>query len=121
MEINITEEKNNALFSRREIKGTVEAEITPSRAEILIALAKKFSVPEENIKIKGIRSRYGSKVFNIESNLYSSKDEKDAVEIQKKKEQPKAALTKVEEVKIEEPAEAEEIKPEEKSEKQTEQ
>ncbi len=87
MELKILEEKNNNLFDRREIKSVVEAEITPSRKEILDVLAEKYKVPKENIKIKGIRGKFGSKTFAVEANIYSSKETREKVELKKKKEQ----------------------------------
>ena len=86
MEFKITEEKENALFDRKEIRGFVESEIVPSRAETLKILSKKFKVPLENIKIKKIAGKFGSKTFNIEANIYSSKQDKDSIELKKKKE-----------------------------------
>lgn len=80
-------EKENALFGRKEILGVLESEITPSRLEALKVISEKFKVPEENIKIKGIKGKFGSKVFNIEANVYSSKENKDLTELKKKKEQ----------------------------------
>lgn len=86
IKLNILEEKDNELFNRKEIKATAEAEITPSREEVMKALAEKFSIPEENIKIKGIHGKFGSKTFSIEANLYVSAEEKEQIEIKKKKE-----------------------------------
>jgi len=86
MEIKIIEEKENGLFGRKEIKGEVVSEVTPSRTEILAVLAKKFSTPEENVKIRGIHGKFGSKTFEVTANIYSSREEKDIVEIKKKKE-----------------------------------
>ncbi|HEB47080.1 MAG TPA: hypothetical protein ENI22_01275 [Candidatus Pacearchaeota archaeon] len=87
MELKILEEKNNELFDRKEIKSVVEAEITPSRKEILDVLAEKYKVPKENIKIKGIHGKFGSKTFAVEANIYSSKETREKVELKKKKEQ----------------------------------
>jgi ribosomal protein S24E len=86
MSLKILEEKNNALFKRKEVKATLESEITPSRSNILELLSKHFSVSPENIKIRAIRGNFGIKVFNIEANIYESVEEKNIVEIKKKKE-----------------------------------
>ena len=85
-ELKILEEKENPLFNRKEIKGSIESEIAPSRAEILEILSKKFSVPAENIKVKKILGKFGSKTFNVEANIYSSEKDKDSIELKKKKE-----------------------------------
>ncbi len=86
MELQISEEKNNALFKRKEITATAEAESTPSREEVLKVLTEKFSVPVENIKIKGIHGKFGSKTFNIQANIYEFAEDKETIEIKKKKE-----------------------------------
>lgn len=86
MEFKLTEEKENGLFGRKEVAGTIEADTTPSREQVLKVLAAKFSVPEENVKIKGIHGKFGSKTFDVQANIYSSVEEKDSVEIKKKKE-----------------------------------
>ncbi|MBU2503944.1 MAG: hypothetical protein KJ879_02735, partial [Nanoarchaeota archaeon] len=99
MELKITTEKENALFGRKEVAGTIESEITPSRVDTLKALSEKFKVLEGNIKIKGINGKFGSKTFQIEANIYSSEEEKDKTELKKKKDAP--APVKQEEAKPE--------------------
>ena len=86
MELKILGEKINLLFSRKEVKASIDSESTPSRSHILELLSKRFSVPSENIKIRGIRGSFGTKVFMIEANIYNSEKDKDAVELKKKKE-----------------------------------
>lgn len=86
MELKITEEKENALFNRKEIKGFIDSEVVPSRIETSKILSEKFKVPWENIKIKKIVGKFGSKTFSVEANIYSSKQDKDSIELKKKKE-----------------------------------
>ena len=86
MTLKILEEKHNHLFKRKEIKAVLESEITPSRSHVLELLSKKFEVSPENIKIKGIKGNFGVKRFSIEANIYHSKEEKNIVELKKKKE-----------------------------------
>ncbi len=85
MEIKIIQENQNPLFNRKEIKFNVEAEVTPSEKEIIELIAQKFSSQPENISIKGIHGRFGSKTFTINANIYDSPEEKQAVEQKKKK------------------------------------
>jgi ribosomal protein S24E len=92
-EIKITEERENALFNRKEIKGFIEAEVVPSRIETSKILSEKFKVPSENIKIKKIVGKFGSKTFSVEANIYSSKQDKDSIELKKKKEEPEKKAT----------------------------
>ncbi|MDP3986675.1 MAG: hypothetical protein Q8P81_00425 [Nanoarchaeota archaeon] len=96
MDIKIIEEKENALFDRREISGNIEAISVPSRQEVTVILSKKFNSPEENIKIKKIEGKFGSQTFNVKANIYSSKENKDSLEIKKKKDE-KILATKAQE------------------------
>lgn len=89
MEFNATSEKENALFKRKEIEGSIESEITPSREDVLGILAKKFSVDSGVIKIKGIHGKFGSRIFTVSANIYESAEDKDSVEPKKKKDHPK--------------------------------
>lgn len=85
-EIKVIEEKENPFFNRKEVKVFIRSEKSPSREEVSKILSEKFSVPLMNIKIKKIHGNFGSKTFNIEASLYSSKEQKDSVELKKKKE-----------------------------------
>jgi len=92
MTLKILEEKHNSLFRRKEIKAALESETTPSRSHVLELLSKKFETPKENIKIKGIKGNFGIKNFSIEANIYPSKEEKEMVELKKKKETEKGEV-----------------------------
>jgi len=86
MELQIVEEKDNALFGRKELKAKVISEVTPNRLQILDLISKKFFCPLENIKIIGIRGSFGTKTFIVEANIYSSIKDKNTLELKKKKE-----------------------------------
>ena len=81
----ILTEKENPLFKRREIITSVEAEITPSRADAEKLISKEFSTQPENIKIKKISGKFGSKTFTITIHVYNSKQDKDNIEPKSKK------------------------------------
>jgi ribosomal protein S24E len=85
MEFKIISEIKNPLFDRKEIEGEIRTNITPSRTDVAKLLSEKFSVPVENIKIRTILGKFGSKIFIINANIYSSKEDKDKIEIKKKK------------------------------------
>ena len=91
MTLKIIEEKHNALFGRKEVKASIESKTTPSRKEITEMLAQKFSVHADHVKITKIAGSFGSKVFTILASIYSSKEEKNIVELKKKKETAVAA------------------------------
>ena len=86
MELKIISEKQNALFNRKEIVAEVEAEVTPSNAEIKKLLYEKFSAPSENIRIQRIEGKFGVKIFTISANIYSSKEDLQKIEYFSKKE-----------------------------------
>ncbi len=84
MELEIIKEKENPLFGRKEIRGSIEAELTPSKNEVEALLVQKFSSQPENITLKGIHGRFGSKSFIINAHIYSSSEEKKKAEPKKK-------------------------------------
>ncbi|MBT4257816.1 hypothetical protein HOD88_01370 [archaeon] len=80
----------NDLFNRTEITATVEAKITPNHNEVEALISKEFKTNPENIKLKGINGKFGSNVFTIVANIYSSEKDKNALEIKKKWETERA-------------------------------
>jgi len=78
--IQIIKEKENPLFNRKEIQVSIKAEITPSREEIQKLISEKFSTSIENIKIKKISGKFGSKTFIIIANIYASIKDKNNIE-----------------------------------------
>ena len=83
--IKILQEKENSLFNRKEIQLSVEAEITPNHEDIKKLISEKFSTKIENIKIKKISGKFGSKTFTITANIYSSEEDKNKTEPKLKK------------------------------------
>jgi len=81
----ILQEKENQLFNRKEIQSSVEAETTPSHEDIKKLISEKFSTKIENIKIKKISGKFGSKTFTITANIYASEEDKDKTELKSKK------------------------------------
>jgi ribosomal protein S24E len=86
MEIKDIKETKNLVFERREVEGTALSEITPSNKEAAALLAKKLSISEDSIKIKGVYGKFGTKEFHIKANVYKSKEEKNKIERKTKKE-----------------------------------
>lgn len=95
-EFKILEERKNPLFNRREISVEVEANITPNKKETEKLISEKFSIPIENIKIKKISGKFGSRNFTITANIYASKEEKDKIEPKEKKDKKVENQTKKE-------------------------
>jgi ribosomal protein S24E len=86
MEIKDITEKKNLVFDRREMEGKILTDSSPSNKEVAALVAKKLSVPEEAVKIKGVYGKFGSKEFNIKANVYKSKEDRNKVERKTKKE-----------------------------------
>ena len=100
---NIIEERENPLFKRKEIKFSVDAEITPSHADARKIISEKFSTNEENIRIKNILGKFGSRTFTISTNIYTSEQDKLNTEGKSKKD---GVVTPEEPAQPEQPAEA---------------
>lgn len=101
-EMNIVDQKKNALLGREEIVLELEHKTTPSYAEIETMIHEKFKTDKGAIAVKGIKGLFGSKHFRIKAFLYDSASEKEKIEPKKKvkknpgeaKEEPKAEVKK---------------------------
>lgn len=85
MELKIIQEKENPLFRRKEILAEINSQITPRTIEVENILSREFSKPVENIKIKRIKGNFGTKIFNVEANIYELMEDKEKTEIKTKK------------------------------------
>ena len=127
MAAKIIQENQNPLFNRKEVILEVESEITPSHADAEKIVSDQFKAEPSTFKIKKIDGSFGSKVFKISANVYTSQEEKEDIEFKSKKEKEaeKKATEEAkapEEKKEEAPAEEEkkEETPEEKNEEKSE-
>lgn len=89
MEINVIQEKDNPLFSRKEIKLAVAADVTPSMAEAKKIVAEKYSSDEDLIRVREVQGKFGSSVFSVVADIYSSKEEFNRI-VKKTKQELKA-------------------------------
>ncbi|OGJ12394.1 hypothetical protein A3K62_00730 [Candidatus Pacearchaeota archaeon RBG_16_35_8] len=80
MSLKIISEKENPLFSRREIIAEITKEASPKNTDIQILLGEKFSASPETIKVDKIASKFGSSIFIISAKIYKSKEDKDNIE-----------------------------------------
>lgn len=111
----LLKKKENPLFKRKEISFIIENNITPSHKEVREFISKKFSVPEENIRVKNIFGKFGIKTFTIIANIYDSEQDKLEVEGKSTKEK---AMQVPEENKVVISEGAKEINPEAKEKNQ---
>jgi ribosomal protein S24E len=81
----ILKERENPLFNRKEVEVNLEIDVTPKIKEAEEFIAKEFSSNAENVKIKSIKGRFGSRNFIITAHIYKSKEEKDKIEPKEKK------------------------------------
>lgn len=105
MQFNIKSEKENKLFNRKEVEVELEADMTPSQEEVKNLVAEKLSTQPENIRIKKIAGKFGSKVFAVSANVYDSEENLKKTEFFSKKELEKQKQAEVKE----EPAEPEPV------------
>ncbi|OGJ13197.1 hypothetical protein A3K82_01315 [Candidatus Pacearchaeota archaeon RBG_19FT_COMBO_34_9] len=89
--LTILNQKENPLFSRKEIEINIETNVTPKKGEAEEFISKEFAVNPENVKVKKIKGKFGSNNFIITANIYSSKEDKDKTEPKSKKEKKEIA------------------------------
>jgi len=92
MELKILSQSENKLFRRKEAVFEVASLSAPRNDEVIQAISKKFSSPEDAVAIKKIGGRFGTKSFKISANIYSSKEEKDAIEVKPSKQKKAKAV-----------------------------
>lgn len=106
MKIEIASEKQNALLHRRELAVSVkEYASTPSRKDLLSAIAAQLSVPENTIVIDKVGQDFGSKSASIYVKVYEDEKSKTLYELKYKEERGKPKAEKAEEKKEEKPKE----------------
>ena len=98
MGIKIINEKENPLFSRKEIQVEIASKSVPSHIEVKSLVAKKFSVNENVIRIKEIKGKFGVSVFTVNVNIYSSLEEFNRI-VKKTKQEIDAEKKAIEEIK----------------------
>jgi len=81
----------NLLFGRKEILAETESNSVPKKSDVEKFFSEKFSSPVENVAVKKIAGKFGTKVFQIGVFIYDSKDNKDHVEIKTKSKAAPAA------------------------------
>ncbi len=71
MELIVKSEKDNPLFDRKEVAVTLsQITLTPSRKEVLDALAQKFG-HKESIVIDKITHHFGRKSVQVDAKIYT--------------------------------------------------
>lgn len=75
MEVKILRDFYNALFSRREVQVSVEANVTPGKEDARDILSKEFSTEVSLVRIRDVKGKFGSRVFVITADIYDSKEE----------------------------------------------
>ncbi len=86
MDLKIIKEQQNLLFDRKEIAATTVEKVVPKREDVMKALAEKYSVPVDAVRILTIKGSFGSREFTINANIYSSKEQRNEHEKLTKKE-----------------------------------
>jgi ribosomal protein S24E len=116
MSLEIISEKDNLLFSRKEIVLAYEVEKIPSKEEAKSLIADKFKSKPELVRIQKIEGNFGSNIFRIIVDIYSNQEEfnrlvkktKKELEDEKKAEEAKKAAEEEARKKAEEESKAKE-------------
>lgn len=81
MEINIDNQMENVLLSRKEITGMlVFDKQTPSKKDVVSALAKKLGVDESLVVVKGVYNIFGNHQAQFIAHIYPSRDVLESIE-----------------------------------------
>ncbi len=72
-------------MGRKELVLKIKKETLPTQSEIKKSVSEKYSADLKHIKIKNISAKYGTKDFSANVYVYKSEDEKNQIEIKKKK------------------------------------
>lgn len=81
MKLEITKERETPLLSRKRINIMVEFEgSTPSRKDIVKAIAKKLDVSDKLIVTKHIYQRFGIGLIKVIAHVYETESDKNKVE-----------------------------------------
>jgi len=81
MELKITDQKENPLLLRKEVRAELSFDkATPSNAEVAKALAAKLSASEDAIVVKKIAGGFGKLTASVTAYVYASKEQKDKIE-----------------------------------------
>lgn len=75
MDLQITNQTENALLSRNEVTAKMQFEAaTPARKEVQVALAKALKAKEEMTIVKKIATEYGSPFATVTAYVYSDEN-----------------------------------------------
>jgi ribosomal protein S24E len=97
----------NSLLKRREVEFEISADGNPGYEKAKEEVASKFSVSEDLIVIKTLKSKFGTNTFLIDAFIYDSKEDLESVE-------PKAKVKEGEGEAAQPTPKPEEVKAEEK-------
>ena len=96
MELHTLKEKEMSLLSRKRVTLMIDNDgATPSRLELLKAVAKKFNISQDLVVIKHIYPQFGRKKSKLIVHIYDDKEKLKIFELknllEKHKEKPKEA------------------------------
>lgn len=85
MKFEITENKDNPLLKRKELRIHMESEkATPPKSEIIARVTAQLSVPNELIVVETVQQRFGSRESEAYVKVYADEESLKAAEPQKK-------------------------------------
>lgn len=82
MEINLTEEKYNALIGRKEVNAVINhlGEVTPTREAVRSKVAALLNVDLDNVVIQSIQGSFGEPISQVAVHCYDNVEDVKAYE-----------------------------------------
>ena len=87
--IEISQETRNDLFNRKDVKGFIEADVTPSKAETIALIAKEMKAGEDTVNLLRVKGKFGTNRFDFEAEVYDSVEDLNKLKFNKKKKEGK--------------------------------
>lgn len=87
--LTINSNVRNDIFNRSELKGFVDANVVPSKAETISMIAKEMKVDEGVVKLLRVKGKFGTQQFNFEAEVYDSVEDLNKMKLNKKKKEEK--------------------------------
>lgn len=87
-------ESANKLLRRRELITQINETSSPTFSQTKTMLAVNLKVPEEQVVIKSIRSKFGRHTFEVDAFVYESIADKERIEQKPKQKKAKTEASK---------------------------
>jgi len=73
MSLKVVNERENTLFSRKEVKFVFESDKIPSKSEAKKMIGDYYSTDSELVRIDNIKGTFGANIITLIADIYDSK------------------------------------------------